>query len=476
MPSTLAADNFGQKVVMNGDLVRTEPLRNVLRKGGTASAPVRPASQKPAAEKALRQILRFVDLVGQTGVAVSLTRDELARALAARADATLVALASDLDCFAAYCLIHTVKGLPAHHESVARYVEQLWQTGPSLPRGDTGAFHSRVRVSKPLKPASIARRLASIGMLHTLLQIENPCRTANVRNAMTIARRACGVKQRQAAPLRLAVGERGRGHEGAREGDREGEVRAEIFTLEALLEGCDDSLGGLRDAALLSTAYDGGFRASEVTGLLLGDLRRAEPHDNDGLGFIYLEKSKTDQERAGVWVPLSAQTILHIDRWIDATGIEGEGDQPLFRRIQALVRKGRKGRRALDYFELAPNAGFSAERLKAIPPRALEVRYEVGEGALSVGGVNLILRRAAQRAADRGLVDLTGEALGTAIKALSSHSMRVGLTQDLLSNGADALGTTIALRWSDPKTALRYARNLPTRENAAAKLLAQRRK
>jgi integrase len=456
---------------MNADLVRTESMLGSVREGDNASTPERPATQKPAAEKALRQILRFVDLVGQPGVAVTLTRDELARALAARADATLVALASDLGCFAAYCLIHKVKGLPAHHESVARYVEQLWQTGPSLPLADPGAFHTRVRVSKPVKPASIARRLASIGMLHNLLQIENPCRTANVHNAMTVARRACGVKQRQAAPIRLAAVEQGRGGEGAREG-----VVAGAFTLEALLDGCDDSLGGLRDAALLSTAYDGGFRASEVTGLLLGDLRRAEPADPDGLSFVYLAKSKTDQEREGVWVPLSAQTILYIDRWIEAAGIEGEGDQPIFRRIQALVRKGRKGRRALDYYELAPNAGFSAERLKAIPPRALEVRYEVGEGALSVGGVNLILRRAAQRAADLGLVDLSGAALELAIKALSSHSMRVGLTQDLLSNGADALGATIALRWKDPKTALRYARNLPSHENAAAALLARARR
>ncbi len=460
---------------MNGDLVLKEPLLGVLRDGVDFPSPERPATQKPAAEKALRQILRFVELVGQPGVAVTLTRDELARALAAHADATLVALASDLQCFATYCLVHKVKGLPAHHESVARYVEQLWQAGPSLPLAGPGAFHSRVRVSRSVKPASIARRLASIGMLHNLLQIENPCRTANVHNAMTIARRACGVKQRQAAPVRLAAVEQGRGGEGGGEGANGVEVRAELFTLEALLAGCDDSLGGLRDAALLSTAYDGGFRGSEVTGLLLGDLRRAEPADREGLSFVYLAKSKTDQEREGVWVPLSAQTITHIDRWIDASGIEGEGDQPIFRRIQALVRKGRKGRRALDYHELAPNAGFSAERLKAIPPRAVQVRYEVGEGALSVGGVNLILRRAALRAADMGLVDLSGEALETAIKSLSSHSMRVGLTQDLLSNGADALGATIALRWKDPKTALRYARNLPSHENAAAKLLAQRR-
>ena len=432
-------------------------------KHGSSTLP-RAAPQRASAEKALGQILRFVQLVGREGVAVALTRDELARALAARADATLTALTSDLSCFASYCLLNKLVGLPAVHESVARYVEQLWQVGPTV---SVNRLDERARVSKPVKPASIARRLASIGMLHNLLGLENPCRTANVRNAMIVARRNCGTRQRQAAPIRLEAA-RGQGR-----GLGTGAGEAPCFTLEVLLEGCDTSLSGLRDAALLSTAYDGGFRASELTNLLVGDVKPFASASGGAGGQVFLSHSKTDQARDGVWVPLSAATMRRLSAWIDQAGLGDESDQPLFRRIQAIVRKGSKGRRAIGHFELAANAGYSAQRLRAIPPRATQVWHQVGQGALSVGGINLILRRAALRAADLGLIDLVGDALDAAVKSLSSHSLRVGLTQDLVSNGADTLGTTIALRWRDPKTALRYARNLPGHENAAAELLAR---
>jgi site-specific recombinase XerD len=144
---------------------------------------------------------RFAGLVGQKRLAVTLTRDELARA--ARSDATLRALASDLACFARYCRLEGLTGLPAAHESVARYVERLWQTGPLVEWAELG--QGRQRLSRPVKPASITRRLASIVMLHRLLHRDNLCREANVRHAMTIARKSVGTSQKQAAPTRLAA-------------------------------------------------------------------------------------------------------------------------------------------------------------------------------------------------------------------------------------------------------------------------------
>ncbi len=451
---------------MSAALTRSEPLAVLLSEGGGFwDAPPShdqnaafKAAQRPAAEAALRQIARFAQLVGQKGLAVTLTRDELARALAARSDATLRALTSDLACFARYCRLEGLIGLPAAHESVARYVERLWQIGPVAAADGTG--QGPLRLPRPVKPASITRRLASIAMLHRLLHLDNPCREANVRHALTIARKSVGVRQKQAAPIRLAAA-----RQSAEESGAEG------FSLEALLDGCDDSLGGLRDAALISTAYDGGFRVSELIAMRVGDLRWAKADDPAAAGDVTLPRSKTDQQGNGALVPLSPDTMRRLRAWTLASGIEEEVDAPLLRRIQTLVRKGNKGRRALDYHELAPNAAFSVGRLKAIPPRAAEVWYEVGEGPLSPSGVNMILRRAARRAADMGLVDLSGEALETAIKALSSHSTRVGLTQDLLVSGAATWATANALRWRDPKTALRYARNLPEHENAAAELV-----
>ena len=77
--------------------------------------------------------------------------------------------------------------------------------------------------------------------------------------------------------------------------------------------------------------------------------------------------------------------------------------------------------------------------------------------------------------ADLGLVDLIGEDLERALDALSTHSLRVGLTQDLSASGEDADPIAQALRWSSIGTALRYGRRLAPAANAAARMLAGRR-
>jgi hypothetical protein len=150
--------------------------------------------QRPAAEKCLTRILCFVAAVGVPGVTASITREAMARALAARSDATLEALSHDLDCFTRFCASIGAKGLPASDETVARYIERLSRVGivPAPKWAGEGG-----KAPRPLKAASIARRLSSIGMVHRLVKLPNPCEEANVRNAMRIARRALGARQRQ---------------------------------------------------------------------------------------------------------------------------------------------------------------------------------------------------------------------------------------------------------------------------------------
>ena len=91
-------------------------------------------------------------------------------------------------------------------------------------------------------------------------------------------------------------------------------------------------------------------------------------------------------------------------------------------------------------------------------------------------GVNLIYRAMARRAADLGLVDLFGAELDAAVAALSTHSLRVGLAQDLFAAGEDVGPIAQALRWQSTTTALRYARKLAPKVNAAARVLAKVRK
>ena len=101
--------------------------------------------------------------------------------------------------------------------------------------------------------------------------------------------------------------------------------------------------------------------------------------------------------------------------------------------------------------------------------------YAVGETALTVTAVWAIVRKRALAAADMGLVDLMGQDLKFALAALSTHSLRVGLTQDLFADGADAGPIAQALRWSSVGTALRYGLRLAPASNVAARMLGKRR-
>ena len=92
---------------------------------------------------------------------------------------------------------------------------------------------------------------------------------------------------------------------------------------------------------------------------------------------------------------------------------------------------------------------------------------------LSRQGVNGIYRRVALSAFDQGLVEMPIAKVEEAARALSSHSLRVGLTQDLFAAGEDGVGIAQALRWSSPSTALRYGRKLVARSNVAARVLSR---
>jgi len=69
------------------------------------------------------------------------------------------------------------------------------------------------------------------------------------------------------------------------------------------------------------------------------------------------------------------------------------------------------------------------------------------------------------------LIGITGIYRRLAIAALSTHSLRVGLTQDLFAAGKDGAGIALALRWSSPSTALLYGRRLQVQSGVAACVL-----
>ncbi|MBB4859259.1 integrase [Novosphingobium chloroacetimidivorans] len=346
----------------------------------------------------------------------------LETALEAMAPASKLAIAADLDCWLDWCAHEHRKPLPAEPEDLVRYLRALEADGK--------------------KPATLTRRVASLATVHRMLELggETPATSAPmVRNALRGNRRRQGAAQRQAAPLRF----------GGELGDARG------CTISAMLAACSSDPQGVRDAALLSLGYDAGLRVSELTAVEVKDMRPQA----DGTGLLHLPRSKTDQEGMGAWAWLSADTMRRVTAWRSESGIS-EG--VLFRRVGVDRRRQRAK-------EIADARWAETDEDGA----ALLVTYTVGDVPLTRQGVTSIYRRIALAAAQAGLVDLPAGDLDAAIAALSTHSLRVGLTQDLFAAGEDGAGIALTLRWSSPSTALRYGRQLQVQSGVAARVLSR---
>ena len=153
-------------------------------------------------------------------------------------------------------------------------------------------------------PATLARRLVSIGKAHTALALPSPTTTELVRTTLRGIRHIHGSAQRQVAPA----------------------VKEDVLAMVAGLSG----IKGLRDKALLLIGFAGAFRRSELVSLTVADIEQAK----QGL-VIQLIRSKTDQEGRGrkVAIPYARGAVCPIQalqQWLELAGIT-EG--PLFRAV-----------------------------------------------------------------------------------------------------------------------------------------------
>ncbi|WP_049975841.1 site-specific integrase [Azospirillum sp. B506] len=310
------------------------------------------------------------------------------------AKATLRATEADVRLFAGWCGQQGLSWLPAEPETVRRYIQTI---------------------GKARKPATIARYLASISLIHRAAGHTDPCRHWSVTLERRGHAREVGSERRQAAALTDAV-------------------------LAPILDRLDPAQPDrpkplkpidLRDRALLLVGRDTLARANELVALRWEDLHPVDlalnPDAQPGEATIRIRRSKTDQEGQGAEAWLSAETVAALAAW-----------------------------RAV-----APRWPADAD----------------GEGPNTRGGAFLFCHlsrsgvgeRMSPAAVRRVVERRTGEANPLAV-GFSGHSLRVGAAQDLLAAGVDLPGLMQAGRWTSPVMPARYTERLRATRGAVARV------
>ena len=328
------------------------------------------------------------------------------------------ALKSDVEAFDAWCRRMNRIALPASAETVADYLD--------------------ARAAKGGRPASLARYKASIAKIHHLLDLKDPTSAPLVKLRLGAVRREKGTAQKQARPLRFKGP--------VRDVERD---KARGLNIRALLESCGDDLPGLRDRALLSTAYDTGLRASELVAVAIEQIEEAiDPEAR----LLQILRSKGDQEGEGATAYLSPRSVAAIAAWCAAADIDGG---PLFRRVQVRRYKACAAVKGRSIDSISGRETWDLRKTLSKPAVMARVEYDIGTMALHPGSIGPIFRSIIQRAFDLGaLPDLTAEDLARLLKGISAHSTRIGLNQDLFASGEDLAGIMDALRWKSPRMPL----------------------
>ena len=264
-----------------------------------------PADRTEPIDPSAAIAVEFALLAYAPGAAID--RDLLAAYAAAAAPNSLRAFRCDIGAFDDWCRAHAHRTLPASPSIVAGFLE--------------------ARAGQGAAAASLTRYRASIAKLHRLCHLPDPCQDELVKLTLAGQRRANGVLQKQARPLRF----RGVVKDPLSDAPRGINVRA-------ALEACADTPAGLRDRALLSVAYDTGLRASELVAITVEDIVAAIDPD---ARLLRIGRSKGDQDGEGATAYLSPRSASALTAWLDIAGIE---TGPVFRRVVVRRYKARAAR------------------------------------------------------------------------------------------------------------------------------------
>ncbi len=333
-----------------------------------------------------------------TDAAMAALRDFMDIAQRGYAKATLRATEADVRLFAGWCGQQGLSWLPTEPVTVRQYIRDL---GGSR------------------KPATIARYLASISLIHRAAGHTDPCRHWSVTLERRGHARDVGSERRQAAALTDAV-------------------------LAPILDRLDPEQPDrrkplrpidLRDRALLLVGRDTLARADELVALRWDDLHPVDlalnPDAHPGEATIRIRRSKTDQEGQGAEAWLSAEAVMALAAWRAVAPrwpVQADGEGP----------RTREGAFLFSFLFCHLSRSGAGERMS---PAAV--------------------RRVVERR--------TGEADPLAV-GFSGHSLRVGAAQDLLAAGIDLPGLMQAGRWSSPVMPARYTERLRATRGAVARV------
>ncbi|EQB19139.1 tyrosine-type recombinase/integrase [Sphingobium lactosutens] len=343
------------------------------------------------------------------GPCATINDDMISAAIRGWSANTRRAFRADLAVWSRWCRQHRVRAGEADGALVASWIRALAGIDAST--------------EPPRAVATIERYLVSVGWAYRMAGLDDPTAAPLVRLEKKAARKALGVRQRQARAIRF-------------KGDiSDLDSPPAGVCLAHLVKACRRDELGLRDEAFLRVAYDTGMRRSELVAI---DCSHVEGPDGDGAGTLFIPSSKTDQAGEGAYAYLSALTMVAIARWREKGRIR---TGPLFRRVET-------------HFDGSVAA--------------------IGQRRLHPNSVTLIYRRLIRAAWERKLLGSMSEAeLERWVSAVSSHSIRVGVAQDNFAAGESLPAIMQAYRWRDPKTVMRYGAKLAAKSGASARMAAR---
>lgn len=198
--------------------------------------------------------------------------------------ATFRAYKGQMARFSAWCSENGVSAYPAAPDSISAYIDCMRNDGKSL--------------------STIEQAVAALATVHRAGGVEDPTKNIRVTVALKAAVRALGRAQRAKSALLID----------------------DIALILSYIP--EDSFKGLRDRALLSTGFMGGFRRSELSALRVNDLEKTQDKHSRTAYLVHIRHSKTDQAGRGMTKALfhtrSVDAVALLENWIMAAGLAGD--------------------------------------------------------------------------------------------------------------------------------------------------------